>query len=78
MRSFFGKFRFPTTLGPSYGPMALISARTFYIHTPLVDRSLLHGKGFANGEIRRGDVLPLLDYPACAALRERGLFMAAA
>jgi len=32
---------------------------------------------FANGEIRRFDVRPLLDYPAFAALREGSLFMAA-
>jgi hypothetical protein len=32
---------------------------------------------FANGEIRRFDVRPLLDYPAFSALREGSLFMAA-
>ena len=32
---------------------------------------------FADGEIRRFDVRPLLDYPAFSALREGSLFMAA-
>jgi len=32
---------------------------------------------FADGEIRRLDVRPLLDYPAFSALREGNLFMAA-
>jgi Protein of unknown function (DUF2442). len=32
---------------------------------------------FVNGEIRRFDVRPLLNYPAFVALREGSLFMAA-